>query len=85
MVSASRKIVWVGRVISGLVSDRGWIAEAMGVEPADVLARFQDAALNPLPWREVKKAPVQEIVLPRAGAYPSVENSLHLVEQALWN
>ena len=49
-------------VISGLVSDRQWIAEAMGVEPGDVLARFQDAALNPLPWREVKTAPVQEVV-----------------------
>src|SRR5882724_7547395 len=49
-------------VISGLVSDRQWIAEAMGVEPGEVLARFQDAALNPLPWREIKQAPVQEIV-----------------------
>src|SRR3954454_3528841 len=49
-------------VISGLVSDRGWIAEAMGVEPADVLARFQDAALNPLPWREVTSVPAQEVV-----------------------
>lgn len=49
-------------VISGLVSDRGWIAEAMGVEPGDVLARFQDAALNPLPWRETTSAPVQEVV-----------------------
>src|SRR5581483_11476574 len=49
-------------VVSGLVSDRGWIADAMGVEVGDVLARFQHAALNPLPWREVKSAPVQEIV-----------------------
>src|ERR1044072_7424277 len=49
-------------VISGLVSDRQWIAEAMGVEAGDVLARFQDAALNPLPWNEVKTAPVQEVV-----------------------
>ena len=49
-------------VISGLVSDRQWIAEAMGVESSEVLARFQDAALNPLPWKEVKSAPVQEIV-----------------------
>ena len=36
-------------VISGLVSNRGWIAEAMGVEPPEVLERFQEAALNPLP------------------------------------
>ena len=49
-------------VLSGLVSDRQWIAEAMGVEPGEVLARFQDAALNPLPWQEVKTAPVQEVV-----------------------
>jgi 2,5-furandicarboxylate decarboxylase 1 len=49
-------------VISGLVSDRQWIAEAMGVEPAEVLARFQDAALNPLPWQEITNAPVQEVV-----------------------
>ena len=27
-----------------------------------MLARFQDATLNPLPWREVKSAPVQEVV-----------------------
>ena len=40
-------------VVSGLVSDRGWMAEAMGVEPAEVLARFQEAALNPIPWQEV--------------------------------
>lgn len=49
-------------VLSGLTSSRQWIAEAMGVEPADVLARFQDAALNPLPWREVAAAPAQEVV-----------------------
>ncbi len=49
-------------VISGLVSDRQWVADAMGVEVGEVLARFQDAALNPLPWKEVKSAPVQEIV-----------------------
>lgn len=49
-------------VISGLVSDRQWIADAMGVDSSEVLARFQDAMLNPLPWKEVKSAPVQEIV-----------------------
>lgn len=49
-------------VISGLLSDRNWIAEAMGVEPADLLARFQDAVRTPLPWREIGDAPVQEIV-----------------------
>ncbi|WP_018719435.1 UbiD family decarboxylase [Arhodomonas aquaeolei] len=46
-------------VISGLVSSRGWIAEAMGVTESDVLQRFEDAAASPLPWREVTDAPVQ--------------------------
>ena len=49
-------------VVSGLVSDRQWIAEAMGVESSEVLARFQEAVLNPLPWKEVSSAPVQEVV-----------------------
>ena len=49
-------------VLSGLVSDRQWIADAMGVEAGDVLARYQDAASNPLPWKEVTSAPVQEVV-----------------------
>src|SRR3981081_2200603 len=30
-------------VVSGLVSDRGWMAEAKGVEPAEVPPRFPDA------------------------------------------
>src|SRR6185437_7171440 len=31
-------------VISGLISDRRWMAEAMGVAPHEVLTRFQEAA-----------------------------------------
>jgi 2,5-furandicarboxylate decarboxylase 1 len=49
-------------VVSGLVSDRGWMAEAMGVEPAEVLTRFEEATLNPVPWRETTSAPAQEVV-----------------------
>ncbi len=49
-------------VISGLVSDRGWIAEAMGVGEDQLLEKFQHAALHPVPWRELKSAPVQEHV-----------------------
>jgi 2,5-furandicarboxylate decarboxylase 1 len=49
-------------VVSGLISDRAWMAEAMAVEPAELLARFEDAALHPLPWQEVKSAPAQEVV-----------------------
>ncbi len=49
-------------VVSGLVSDRGWIAEAIGVGDDQLLERFQQAALNPLPWREVNSSPVQQHV-----------------------
>jgi 2,5-furandicarboxylate decarboxylase 1 len=49
-------------VVSGLISDRGWMAEAMAVEPGELLSRFQEAALGPLPWRETRTAPVQEVV-----------------------
>jgi 2,5-furandicarboxylate decarboxylase 1 len=49
-------------VISGLVSNRHWIAEAMGVEPGEVLSRFQQAALSPLPFDQRKTGPAQEIV-----------------------
>ena len=49
-------------VVSGLVSNRAWMAEAMGVEPHEVLARFEDAALHPIPSQEVGAAPMQEVV-----------------------
>lgn len=49
-------------VISGLTSSRAWIAEAMGTDEANLLPMFQNAALNPLPWKEVSDAPVQEVV-----------------------
>ena len=49
-------------VVSGLVSDRGWMADAMGVEPAGMLAHFQEAASHPIPWQEVKSALAQEVV-----------------------
>jgi 2,5-furandicarboxylate decarboxylase 1 len=56
-------------VVSGLISDRGWMAEAMGVEPAEMLAHFQRAASHPTPWQEVKSAPAQEVVH-RQGSGP---------------
>ena len=67
-------------VISGLTSDRAWMAEAMGVANDQLLATFQEAALNPVPWREVTGAPVQEVVhrevdLPRLLPIP-VHNEL---------
>lgn len=49
--------------VSGIVAARSWIAEAMGVDEADMLTRYRDAVLNPVPWREVPSAPVHEIVI----------------------
>jgi 2,5-furandicarboxylate decarboxylase 1 len=49
-------------VVSGLVSDRAWMADAMGVETGEVLACFRHAALQPIPWRETASAPVHEVV-----------------------
>ena len=51
-----------GTVISGLLSDRNWMAEALGVAPSDLLAHFERASAEPLPWQEVTEAPAQEVV-----------------------
>ena len=50
-------------VVSGVVSRRSWIAEAMGCTDATLLDRFRDAVIAPLPWREVTSTPVQECVV----------------------
>ncbi|MGH6610178.1 MAG: UbiD family decarboxylase, partial [Burkholderiaceae bacterium] len=42
-------------VVSGFISRREWIAEAMGVTQPELLARFRRAAEQPLPWREVAR------------------------------
>src|SRR6185369_2618956 len=43
-------------VLSSLFSYRGWMAEALGVAPAEMLARFHDEESHPTPWQEVKAA-----------------------------
>ncbi|HYD61273.1 MAG TPA: UbiD family decarboxylase [Noviherbaspirillum sp.] len=51
-------------VISGFMSRRAWIAEAMGVPESSLLETFRRAAENPLPWREVQgeEAACQQVV-----------------------
>jgi 2,5-furandicarboxylate decarboxylase 1 len=51
-------------VVSGFMSQRSWIAEAMGVSEAGLLARFRQAAEKPLPSQEVSaaQAPCQQVV-----------------------
>jgi 2,5-furandicarboxylate decarboxylase 1 len=49
-------------VVSGFFSRREWLAEAMGVGNADVIAAYQRAVANPLPWREVAQPACQQVV-----------------------
>jgi 2,5-furandicarboxylate decarboxylase 1 len=51
-------------VISGFMSRRAWIAEAMGVPESGLLEAYRRAAENPLPWREVPgaEAACQQVV-----------------------
>lgn len=51
-----------GSIVSGLVSSRAWMAEALGVAESDLVRHFQKAAANPLPLNEIKKAPCQDVV-----------------------
>lgn len=48
-------------VISGLLSRRAWMAEAMGVPEAELLARFDHACRHPVRWREVTEPPCQQV------------------------
>lgn len=49
-------------VVSNLLADRQWIADALGVQQSEVLKRFSQALRNPLKPVEVTSAPVQEVV-----------------------
>jgi 2,5-furandicarboxylate decarboxylase 1 len=51
-------------IVTGFMSNRAWIAEAMGVPQSQVLARFREASEAPTPWREVEAgtAPCQQVV-----------------------
>lgn len=50
-----------GTVISGLLSRREWMAEALGIAPEYLLSEFQAAAATPLPWRVVSTGHCQEV------------------------
>jgi len=52
-----------GAVVSGLISDRAWMAEVLGLESeADLVSAYQDAVANPIPWQEVTTPPCQQVV-----------------------
>lgn len=49
-------------VVCGVIANRHWIAECLGVEYNAMHKILQHALGNPIPWKEVQSAPVQEIV-----------------------
>ena len=49
-------------VAANLLASRKWIGDCLGVSEDDLIARYQDAVRNPLPWVEVEDAPVQAVV-----------------------
>ncbi len=51
-------------IVAGFTAQRRWMAEAMGVDESGLLARFRQAADQPLAWNEVPaaEAPVQRVV-----------------------
>ncbi|MGO1561705.1 3-polyprenyl-4-hydroxybenzoate carboxy-lyase [Actinomycetales bacterium JB111] len=51
-------------VVSGLLSQRAWMAEAIGVGESELISAFSRATANPVPSVEVSDAPCQEVVEP---------------------
>ena len=49
-------------VVSNMLADSKWMADALGVPQSQLLHRFQDATRNPLAPVEVTAAPAQEVV-----------------------
>jgi len=49
-------------VISGLLSRRAWMAEAMGVPEDELLARLDHACRHPVRWREVTEPACQQVI-----------------------
>ncbi len=52
-------------VVTGLLQQRSWVAEALGVPPAEMLRHFKQAVDHPMPWQVIEqdKAPVHEVVI----------------------
>ena len=49
-------------IVSGLLSNREWMAQAMGVPENEMIERFQHASKNPLSWKEISEPPCQEVI-----------------------
>ena len=51
-----------GTIVSGLLSMRPWMAEALDVDQAQLLDHFQSAADHPLAWSDVDDPLCQQVV-----------------------
>lgn len=49
-------------VVSNIVAERQWMADALGIASSELLPRFQNAVRNPLKTVEVASGPAQEVV-----------------------
>ena len=49
-------------IVSGLLSDRAWMAEAVGVPQDRLVERYRTACLEPVPSREVEDAACRQVV-----------------------
>lgn len=49
-------------IVSGVLSSRLWIEQAMGVDPGQALEQFKNACNNPMAWRESAEPPCQEVI-----------------------
>ncbi|WP_453962539.1 UbiD family decarboxylase [Amorphus suaedae] len=49
-------------VVSGVTSQRAWMAESLGIDESELLPRFQQAVREPIPWTETTGAACQEVV-----------------------
>ncbi|MPV35484.1 UbiD family decarboxylase [Georgenia subflava] len=49
-------------VVSGLLSQRAWMAEAVGVSENQLISTFETACQEPVPWQETTTAACQEVV-----------------------
>ena len=49
-------------IVSGLLSDRAWMAEAMGVPQHGLIERYRSACLEPVPSTEVDDPACQQVV-----------------------
>ncbi len=51
-----------GTIVSGLVSSRAWMAEALGTTEDALIAHYHRAATEPMPWRELPTGPAQQVM-----------------------